>query len=172
MAWLLKIRNGFLPFWYRLTQIVLEKRLLNRCWCCIHCTGLVSDDLVSEDQFSEAVEKFSDLSLTKQQQGEDRKKLREQIEEQPSIVISGSGVCYFAVVYCWSKYVEIAWACFKKGDSDRVKVPRIRPTDRPKKTWSVVIRKIARLKNCASQMLLTIENGEKLKILYSNHKGE
>jgi len=66
-------------------------------------TGLVSDDLVSEDQFSEAGDKFADLSPIKhtqqqQQQRQDVKNLKEQTEEQPSIVVSGTGVCCFAVV--------------------------------------------------------------------------
>ena len=61
----------------------------------------MSDDLVSEDQFIEDAEKFADLSLTKrkhQRQGQDGKHLREQTEEQPSVVVNDSGVC-LDVVY-------------------------------------------------------------------------
>ena len=63
----------------------------------------MSDDLASEDRFTDGAEKFADLSLRKhkqqqQQQGKDGKNLKEQTEEQPSIVVDDSGVCCFAVI--------------------------------------------------------------------------
>lgn len=76
---------------------------LSRTSPCTHCTGLTSDVLVSEDQFSEGGEKFADLSLMKrkqqQQQRQDVKNFKEHTEEQSSIVVNGSGVCCFAITF-------------------------------------------------------------------------
>jgi len=49
-----------LPFWYRLTQVVLEKRLLNGCCCCITVEVVMQNFAKSEYPF---VLKFSSIHM-------------------------------------------------------------------------------------------------------------
>ena len=55
-----KIQNG-LPFWCRLTQVVLEKRLLNVCvcvWCVIANISVIMNSMLTNNSLLDLIELF------------------------------------------------------------------------------------------------------------------